>query len=172
MTTEQSTPTPPGAVPSSAAVSARMSRQRRRDTGPELLLRKELHRHGLRFRVDHPLPGLPRRRADVVFTRARIAVFVDGCFWHSCPEHATSPASNAEWWRVKLDKNVTRGRETDRYLADAGWTVLRFWEHEDMTQAASVVKETWQAARATGQARQTPQSDSKSQRPHRCPADS
>lgn len=144
MTTEPPAVSEPlGAVSSSADVSIRMSRQRRRDTAPELLLRRELHHRGLRFRVDHPLPGLPRRRADVLFTRARIAVFVDGCFWHSCPQHATFPTANADWWRNKLDRNVTRDQETDQHLKDAGWTVLRFWEHEDMTAAASLVIEAW-----------------------------
>ncbi len=128
-----------GPVPSSPAVTARMSRQRRRDTAPELLLRRELHRRGLRFRVDHPLPGMPRRRADVTFTRARIAVFVDGCFWHGCPEHATRPTANADWWAAKLARNVARDRETDAHLRDAGWQVLRFWEHEDIHAAAALI---------------------------------
>lgn len=123
-----------------------MSRQARRDTAPEISLRKELHRRGLRFRVDHPLPGLPRRRADVAFTRARIAVFVDGCFWHGCPEHATHPVSNAEWWAAKLTRNVERDRESDEFLRSAGWTVLRFWEHDDMTTASTAVFEQWKRA--------------------------
>lgn len=130
-------------VPSSAAVSARMARQGRRDTSPELLLRRALHRRGLRYRVDAALPGLPRRRADVLFTRARLAVFVDGCFWHACPEHTTLPASNRKWWQEKLDRNVARDRDTDERLEAAGWTVLRFWEHADMDAAAAVVHETW-----------------------------
>lgn len=116
--------------------SARMARQHRRDTEPELLLRRELHRLGLRYRVDHPLPGLPRRRADVLFTRARVAVFVDGCFWHGCPDHKTSPANNAAWWTTKLARNVERDRETDAHLIALGWRVLRVWEHEDMGRAA------------------------------------
>jgi len=131
-------------IPSSPDVSARMSRQRRRDTEPELLLRRELHRRGMRFRVDAPIPGLPRRRADVVFTRARIAVFVDGCFWHGCPEHATQPASNAQWWATKLTRNVERDRETDEHLRATGWTVLRFWEHADMAAASAAVFDQWE----------------------------
>jgi len=123
-----------------------MSRQRRRDTEPELLLRRELHRRGLRFRVDAPIPGLPRRRADVVFTRARIAVFVDGCFWHGCPEHATHPATNAQWWAAKLTRNVERDRETDEHLRAAGWTVLRYWEHADMATASIAVFDQWKRA--------------------------
>lgn len=127
-------------------VAARMSRQRRRDTAPELLLRRELHRRGLRFRVDHPIQGLPRRRADVVFTRARIAVFVDGCFWHGCPEHATRPVNNTEWWATKLARNVERDRDTDERLRTVGWTVLRFWEHADPVEAADVVEGAWRHA--------------------------
>ena len=120
-------------------VSARMSQQRRRDTGPEMLLRRELHRRGLRYRVDAKLPGMPRRRADVLFPRRKVAVFVDGCFWHACPLHATSPRNNADWWQTKLGRNVARDRDTDLRLKELGWTVLRFWEHEDMARAAEVV---------------------------------
>ncbi|WP_315772110.1 very short patch repair endonuclease [Rhodococcoides kroppenstedtii] len=122
-----------------AATSARLSRQRRRDTKPELALRRLLHAAGLRYRVDRaPLPGL-RRRADVVFTRARVAVYVDGCFWHSCPVHATHPRNNAQWWADKLAANVARDRDTDRRLEEAGWTVVRIWEHEDPAVAAEKV---------------------------------
>jgi len=139
-------------LPSSAAVSNRMSQQRRRDTAPELLLRRELHRRGLRFRVDAPLPGMPRRRADLLFTRARIAVFVDGCFWHGCPEHATQPVSNAIWWSAKLARNIERDRETDSRLLEDGWSVLRFWEHADMTTAADAVRYAWLAGREPSEA--------------------
>ncbi|NTW40006.1 MAG: very short patch repair endonuclease [Cellulomonadaceae bacterium] len=124
-----------------------MSRQARRDTAPELALRRELHRRGMRYRVDHPLPDMPRRRADVVFTAARLAVFVDGCFWHACPEHATQPSANSVWWRDKLAKNVARDRDTDTHLAGVGWMVLRFWEHSDMAAAALVVETEWRARR-------------------------
>lgn len=122
-----------------AATSARMSRQKRRDTDPEMQLRRALHRMGLRYRVNLPLPGMPRRRADVTFTKARLVVFVDGCFWHRCPIHATDPVANGSWWARKLQGNVARDRETDERLRAAGWTVLRFWEHEDMTAAAATV---------------------------------
>lgn len=123
-----------------ARTSARMSRQRRRDTAPEVALRRELHRRGLRFYVDRaPLPGV-RRRADLVFPRRRVAVYVDGCFWHRCPLHATDPKNNARWWADKLARNVERDRDTDSRLAAAGWTVVRVWEHEDpMTAATQVV---------------------------------
>ena len=120
--------------------SARMRAQRRRDTAPEVALRRELHRRGARFFVDRaPLRGL-RRRADLVFPRRRVAVYVDGCFWHSCPQHATSPKNNAQWWADKLAANVVRDRDTDTRLADAGWTVVRIWEHEDPTEAADRVQ--------------------------------
>ncbi|GAB4582404.1 very short patch repair endonuclease [Nocardia sp. IFM 10818] len=125
--------------PTDAATSARMSRQRRVGTEPEIALRKELHRRGARFFVDRaPLPGL-RRRADIVFPRRKIAVYVDGCFWHSCPEHATFPKNNAEWWAEKLAGNVTRDRDTDARLRAAGWTVVRVWEHETADTAADQV---------------------------------
>ena len=125
---------------SSAQVRARMSRQRSRDTGPELALRRELHRRGLRYRVDRrPEPDL-RTRADLVFPRARVVVFVDGCFWHRCPEHHTEPTANAQWWRRKLDANQARDRATDATLTERGWTVIRVWEHEDPNTAADRVQ--------------------------------
>ncbi len=109
---------------------------RRRDTRPEVALRQELHRRGLRFRVDHsPVPGL-RCRVDVVFPRAQIAVFVDGCFWHSCPQHATEPRSNTGYWSAKLARNLARDRRNDQALQQAGWQVIRIWEHEDCGSAA------------------------------------
>lgn len=123
-----------------AATSARMAKQVRRDTLPELLLRRELHRRGFRFRVDMPLPGMPRRRADITFTRAKVVVFVDGCFWHGCPIHATSPVNNGAWWAAKLARNIERDRETNEHLEAAGWTVLRFWEHENPLDEADVVE--------------------------------
>ena len=95
----------------------------------------------LRYRVDAPLPGMPRRRADVLFTRRRVAVFIDGCFWHSCPIHGTVPRSNRDWWVAKLGKNMARDRETNTYLSANGWTVFRFWEHEDMELAANVIEQ-------------------------------
>lgn len=131
---------PAGVESVEPSVAARMSRQRRRDTAPEIALRRELHRRGLRFRVDHPLPGMPRRRGDVVFTRARLVVFVDGCFWHDCPDHGTRPATRTEWWVEKLARNVRRDRDTDSRLAVTGWSVLRFWEHVDPAAAADVVE--------------------------------
>lgn len=122
-----------------------MSRLGRRDTLPELALRSELHRRGLRFRVDRaPVSGL-RSRADVVFGPARVAVYVDGCFWHSCPEHGTKPKANAEWWDRKLKRNQERDAETDRTLREHGWQVVRIWEHEDPIEAANRVEAAVQA---------------------------
>jgi DNA mismatch endonuclease (patch repair protein) len=88
-----------------------------------------LHASGLRYRVDFAALG-GRKRADIVFTRARIAVFIDGCFWHRCPQHGTSPKTNSSYWGPKLDRNVERDGQTNFELRSAGWTVLRFWEHE------------------------------------------
>ena len=120
--------------------SARMSKQRRRDTAPELALRRELHRRGVRFFVDRaPVPGM-RRRADLVFPRKHVAVYVDGCFWHRCPQHATDPRNNAEWWAAKLAANVARDRDTDVRLVEQGWRVVRVWEHESAPAAADKVQ--------------------------------
>ncbi|MFI5715064.1 very short patch repair endonuclease [Nocardia sp. NPDC051750] len=120
--------------------SARMSRQRRAHTEPELALRRELHRRGIRYFVDRaPLRG-QRRRADLVFPRLRVAVYVDGCFWHRCPVHATDPKNNADWWAEKLAGNVARDRATDAALVAAGWQVVRVWEHEDPVCAADRVQ--------------------------------
>lgn len=108
-----------------------MQANRSRDTGPEIAIRQRLHARGLRYRVDaRPLEGL-RRRADVVFRPAMVAVFVDGCFWHCCPSHGTIPATNADYWIPKLARNVERDRDTDRTLRSAGWRVVRVWEHQD-----------------------------------------
>lgn len=120
--------------------SERMAKQRRRDTIAEVEIRRLLHARGLRYRVDAALPGLPRRRADLTFASSRVVVFIDGCFWHACPEHQTAPKSNAEWWAAKLARNVQRDRETDAHLADLGWHVVRIWEHEDPEHAADVVE--------------------------------
>jgi len=116
-----------------------MSRQRRRDTQPELELRRLLHAAGYRYRVDFEVHGLRRRTVDIAFTRAKVAVFVDGCFWHACPDHATWPRSNSEWWRDKLQANVARDCATDRRLRDLGWSIVRVWEHETPTEAAERV---------------------------------
>ncbi|KRE21879.1 hypothetical protein ASG80_12435 [Agromyces sp. Soil535] len=115
-----------------------MLANKRRDTSTELAVRRLLHGRGLRYRVDFaPIPGLRRRRADVVFTRARVAVFIDGCFWHGCPEHGTHPNQNADYWGPKLAANVARDADTTAQYEAAGWTVLRFWEHEGSISIAA-----------------------------------
>ncbi len=126
--------------PRDAAAAKVGKGNRRTDTKPEVALRSELHRRGLRFRKDHPIRVEGRRsiRPDVVFTRSRVAVFVDGCFWHGCPEHQVVPKSNPDYWIPKLRRNIERDREVDAALEDDGWTVLRFWEHEALAQAAVV----------------------------------
>lgn len=116
-----------------------MSRQRRRDTAPEVALRRVLHSMGLRYRVAWRIPGMPRRSVDIAFTRAKVAVFVDGCFWHSCPVHGTSPAANGAWWATKLAANRARDAVTDAHFAELGWQVVRVWEHEDAAEAAERV---------------------------------
>jgi DNA mismatch endonuclease, patch repair protein len=113
-----------------------MQGNRRRDTRPELAVRRAAHALGLRYRVDsRPLPHL-NRRADLIFTRAKVAVFVDGCYWHGCPQHATTPKTNATYWGPKIERNVSRDAETDQLLHDAGWVTIRIWEHEDADEAA------------------------------------
>ena len=130
-------------VPLSPAVSKQMASMPRRDTKPELALRRELHRRGLRFRV--ALAGLPGR-PDIAFTRARLAVFVDGCYWHRCPIHGTEPKNNADWWKQKLDRNVERDGEKDALLTEQGWSVIRVWEHESPRDAADLVEAGWRLA--------------------------
>lgn len=120
---------------SSPEVRHRMQVTRRRDTPCERALRSAVHRLGLRFRVDWQLPGT-RRRADLAFVRARVAVFVDGCFWHGCPVHGTWPRANASWWRSKIEANIRRDRDTNARFVAANWQVLRFWEHEDVATSA------------------------------------
>lgn len=119
-----------------------MSRLRRRDNPQELALRRELHSLGLRYRVHYPVPGARRRTIDIAFTSRKVAVFIDGCFWHGCVEHGTSPSSNSKWWQRKLLANQQRDRDTDRLLQERGWTVVRIWEHESLKSAASRVVET------------------------------
>jgi DNA mismatch endonuclease (patch repair protein) len=115
-----------------------MLANRRRDTGPELAVRRLVHAAGLRYRVDFaPLPEQRRLRADLVFTRARVAVFVDGCFWHGCPEHHTVAKNNADFWAAKVSENRARDERVNALLKDAGWTVLRFWEHEHPAEVAA-----------------------------------
>jgi DNA mismatch endonuclease (patch repair protein) len=118
-----------------------MRRNRRTDSGPEARVRSILHRRGYRFRK-HSAIRTPERliRPDIVFARARLAVFVDGCFWHCCPVHGNQPRANTAYWRPKLERNVARDRAVDRALANAGWTVIRAWEHEAPDRVADRVE--------------------------------
>jgi DNA mismatch endonuclease (patch repair protein) len=126
--------------PVDARVSQRMTRNRRRDTRPERAVRRTLHARGLRFRVDYPLRlDALAVRPDIVFTRWRVAVFVDGCFWHGCPEHGNVPRRNREYWVPKLERNIARDRRVDDVLQDAGWRVVRAWEHEAPNEIAERV---------------------------------
>lgn len=131
---------------SSATVRRRMQGTPRRDTPCELAIRSAVHRMGLRFRVDWPLPGT-RRRADLAFVAARVAVFIDGCFWHACPKHGSWPKANADWWRAKIEANVRRDRDTDSMLRAGGWRVLRSWEHDDPIAVARRIEKTVRALR-------------------------
>ncbi|HET6707808.1 very short patch repair endonuclease [Amycolatopsis sp.] len=116
-----------------------MSKQKSRDTGIEMALRRALHRAGFRYRVHRrPVKGV-RREADLVFGPARVAVFVDGCFWHGCPEHATWPKNNAGFWREKIETNRRRDADTDARLSEAGWLAVRIWEHETVEVAVNRV---------------------------------
>ena|ERR1700750_1614866 len=130
-------------APSSHCARQTMRANRRANTSPERALRSELHRLGLRFRKDHRL-RLERAsvRPDVVFTRARVAVFVDGCFWHRCPDHGQMPKANRSYWQPKLERNVERDRANDAALEESGWRVLRFYEHVDVGEAARIVRNT------------------------------
>lgn len=138
----------PERVPVSEERSARMGRVRKTRTAPELALRRELHRRGLRYRVDHPVPGAPRRLIDVALTRARIAVFVDGCFWHGCPAHFHAPRNNALWWQWKIATVQHRDDDTVRLVTQAGWWAWRVWEHEDPREVADTLERAWR--RRTG----------------------
>ena len=126
--------------PRDETIRRRMQRQRRRDTTRELEIRRALHALGYRFRVDYRMEPSLRTRGDIVFTRRRLVVFVDGCFWHGCPEHATAPKTNAEWWREKLAANVARDRRVDEELWALGWAVLRIWEHEPVERAVGRIR--------------------------------
>ncbi|GII52795.1 hypothetical protein Pth03_11840 [Planotetraspora thailandica] len=119
-----------------------------RDTKPELALRRAAHALGLRYRVAYRPIKTVRRTADLVFTKARVAVFMDGCFWHGCPEHHTVAVTNATFWAEKVRRTRERDAETDRLLEEAGWLVVRIWEHENSARAAERVAEVVAARRS------------------------
>lgn len=135
---------------STLAVRGRMQRQRTRDTEPELAVRRLLHAAGLRYRVDvAPLEGL-RRRADIVFPRAKVAVFVDGCFWHGCPQHGSRrTVANPHYWEGKARRNQEKDADTDAKLQNAGWLSIRAWEHEDPQTVADTVAKAVRARIST-----------------------
>ncbi|PTL73228.1 very short patch repair endonuclease [Rathayibacter caricis DSM 15933] len=135
---------------SSAGARARMQANRGRDTKPELMLRSELHRRGLRYRVNLRPERDLRRTADLLFSRARVAVFVDGCFWHGCPQHFSQPKTNPDFWLKKIERNRNRDRDTSALLETRGWIVIRFWEHEIMEGAADSVEKAVREASQLG----------------------
>jgi DNA mismatch endonuclease (patch repair protein) len=112
-----------------------MSRQARAGTLPEMALRRLLHAQGLRYRVGWPVPGLRRRTIDVAFTKAQVAVYIHGCFWHGCPQHGTAPQANSAWWRDKLERNRARDEGTRRHLEQLGWVTVEIWEHDPPEEA-------------------------------------
>ncbi|TQS18146.1 very short patch repair endonuclease [Microbispora hainanensis] len=118
-----------------------MQGNRRRDTRPELAVRRAVHACGLRYRVDTRPLNTIRSTADLVFSRARVAVFIDGCFWHGCPEHHRPPVSNSAYWSAKIERNKNRDREVDQALKAAGWIPIRIWEHEAIQSAVERVLE-------------------------------
>jgi len=125
-----------------------MQLQRSEDTNPEVRLRRALHARGLRFRVHRRLLAGARRETDIVFGSTKVAVYVDGCFWHGCPEHYRPPTTNPEYWLPKIERNRSRDRETETLLASSGWLVVRVWEHEDTDAAAERVSRTVLGRRA------------------------
>lgn len=128
------------APPSSAHATATMRANRGRDTGPEVALRRALHRSGLRFRKDFPLLIEGERvRPDIVFTRRKVVVFVDGCFWHGCPQHGEIPVANRDFWETKISRTRQRDLHQTAVLCEAGWTVLRIWEHDALSEAVARV---------------------------------
>lgn len=135
-------------APSSRGAMATMKASRPRNTEPELLLRSALHRRGLRFRVHRRPERDVRTVPDIVFGPARTVVFVDGCFWHRCPEHGNLPKANREWWAAKLEANVERDRRFTEVLRARGWTVIRVWEHESVELAVDRIERSVRNVRA------------------------
>ena len=119
-----------------------MLNTKRRDTPFELAVRRRLHASGLRYFVDRSIRGVSRARPDVIFPSSKVAVFLDGCFWHCCPFHGSTPSANGDWWRRKLAANASRDRRHNCELRRAGWQVLRFWEHEEPEEVAAAIRAT------------------------------
>lgn len=136
---EHSSPSRPRLV-TDGKTSARMRRTTGRDNALERALRSALFREGMRFKIHYRIPGLRRRSIDVALIRPRVAVFVDGCFWHGCPEHGTWPGRNAAFWREKIEANRRRDHETDALLRASDWEVVRIWEHECLEAAVARIR--------------------------------
>ncbi|MGW6687786.1 very short patch repair endonuclease [Streptomyces sp. NPDC054961] len=150
MTGQESWEPPVGSWASSAARRRNMQAIKSRDTKPEQLVRRLVHARGLRYRVAaKPLPDL-RRTADLVFRPAKLAVFIDGCYWHGCPAHYVPPKTNSGYWSEKVTRNMARDRDTDSRLREAGWTVLRFWEHDSPEASASQIVDIATRLRGAG----------------------
>jgi len=131
-----------GALSWATTPATRRSMQSNRSTGtgPEMAVRRELHRRGLRYRVAaRPFPSL-RRTVDLLFPGARVAVEVRGCFWHGCPEHCRLPAAHRDYWEAKVAKNIERDAATERLLAEGGWMLVVVWEHDQVTEAADLIE--------------------------------
>lgn len=126
--------TPPASTP---GIRKSMRSNRRVDTKPEVALRRALHSRGLRFRKDLGIQlHKTKARPDIVFSRVKVAVFQDGCWWHGCSEHGMRPKRNADFWNRKLDETMERDQRVTGALTEAGWTVIRIWEHEPVAEAA------------------------------------
>lgn len=155
-----------GARVSNSARSLLMARVRRSGTAPEMSLRRALHRAGLRYRLatGNPLPGTP----DLAFRRSRVAVFVDGCFWHGCPQHGSLPKTNTDFWDAKIRRNRRRDQDVDRELRHLGWKVVRVWEHDLRAETGPIVRRIRLLVRSRGVA---PNSSHLEEQPtkHLCP---
>ncbi len=127
-------------TPPTEIVRRQMQRQRTSGTTAELAVRRALHRLGYRYRVDYQVLPDQRYRGDIVWRREHLVVFLDGCFWHGCPAHGTTPKSNTDWWSAKIEKNRERDLRATSLLSDAGWTVLRFWEHEPTNEIVTRIE--------------------------------
>lgn len=130
-------------VAKSKTVSRAMRQMPESGTGPEIRVRRLLFREGFRYRVQYPVPGRSRRSIDIAFPARKLAIFIDGCFWHGCAEHRNIPANNTQWWAEKIQGNRVRDDETNTHLAKVGWQVLRFWEHDDPDSVLDAVRMFW-----------------------------
>jgi len=140
----------------SAQISYRMRRTRGRDNDFEKAVRSSLFARGVRFRIHFPVPGMPRRTCDLALPSKQIAVFLDGCFWHGCPDHLSTSKTNQPFWEKKIRRNRERDRETSSHLSGIGWTVLRFWEHQDTDEIVESICDAVSVQSRNSIARRTP----------------